>query len=181
MPGPNTPITEREKNAIFAYIYGLLPDLKTAFICAYDGQINQAEGLKALNSQVSRWSRSDKFLKYADYCKRIIADKDSDARQRGREEERSATAVDSPGDSERTKPTKPGKLDYYDPQNQRRTINAIIDKAQDDPKTQLDAIKAIQQTQRDDRQAAKDNQIQRYYTPIACKGCPFKPGNRKKG
>ena len=181
MPGPNTPITEREKNAIFAYVYGLLPDLKTAFICAYDGEINQAEGLKALNSQVSRWSRSDKFMKYADYCKRIIADKDSDARQRGREEERSATAVDSPGDSNRTKPTKPGKVDYYNPENQRRTINAIIDKAQDDPKTQLDAIKAIQQTQRDDRQAAKDNQIQRFFTPVTCKICPLYQKRTKKG
>ena len=146
MPGPNTPITEREKNAIFAYVYGLLPDLKTAFICAYDGEINQAEGLKALNSQVSRWSHSDKFTKYADYCKRIIADKDSDARQRGREEERNAAAVVN---SNRTETKRPGKLDYYNPENQRRTINAIIDKAQDDPKTQLDAIKAIQQTQRD--------------------------------
>lgn len=178
MPGPNTPITEREKNAIFAYVYGLLPDLKTAFICAYDGEINQAEGLKALNSQVSRWSHSDKFLKYADYCKRIIADKDSDARQRGREEERNAAAV---VDSNRTETKRAGKIDYYDPQNQRRTINAIIDKAADDPKTQLDAIKAIQQTQRDDRQAAKDNQIQRFYTPVTCKTCPLYQKRAKKG
>lgn len=178
MPGPNTPITEREKNAIFAYVYGLLPDLKTAFICAYDGEINQAEGLKALNSQVSRWSHSDKFTKYADYCKRIIADKDSDARQRGREEERNAAAV---VDSNRTETKRPGKVDYYNPENQRRTINAIIDRSQDDPKTQLDAIKAIQQTQRDDRQAAKDNQIQRYYTPVTCRSCPFKAKATKKG
>ena len=85
------------------------------------------------------------------------------------------------GDSERTKPAKAGRIDYYDPQNQRRTINAIIDKAQDDPKTQLDAIKAIQQTQRDDRQAAKDNQIQRYYTPVSCRLCPFKAKAAKKG
>lgn len=178
MPGPNTPITEREKNAIFAYVYGLLPDLKTAFICAYDGEINQAEGLKALNSQVSRWSHSDKFLKYAEYCKRIIADKDSDARQRGREEERNAAAV---VDSNRTETKRAGKIDYYDPQNQRRTINAIIDKAADDPKTQLDAIKAIQQTQRDDRQAAKDNQIQRFYMPVTCKTCPLYQKRAKKG
>ena len=178
MPGPNTPITEREKNAIFAYVYGLLPDLKTAFICAYDGEINQAEGLKALNSQVSRWSHSDKFTKYADYCKRIIADKDSDARQRGREEERNAAAV---VDSNRTETKRAGKVDYYNPENQRRTINAIIDKAQDDPKTQLDAIKAIQQAQRDDRQAAKDNQIQRFYTPVTCKICPLYQKRIKKG
>ena len=50
----------------------------------------------------------------------------------------------------------------------------IIAESSDDPKTQLDAIKAIQQTQRDDRQAAKDSQIQRFYTPIQCRDCIIK-------
>ena len=179
MPGATTPITEREKAAIFAYKYGLIPDLKTAYICADDNQIAHAKGLKALDSQVSKWANSDKFKQFAEYCARIIADKEYQAVQRGKEEER--RSGQTPGDSEHTKPTKPGKLDYYDPQNQRRTINAIIDKAADDPKTQLDAIKAIQQTQRDDRQAAKDNQIQRYYSPLSCRSCPFKAKATKKG
>jgi len=76
-------------------------------------------------------------------------------------------------DNNRTKLERSGRIDYYNPENQRKQINRIIEQAADDPKTQLDAIKAIQQTQRDDRQAAKDNQIQRFYSPLRCHKCPL--------
>ena len=178
MPGATTPITDREKAAIFAYKYGLIPDLKTAFIVAHDGPAKTAEGLKALNSAVSRWSNSEKFKHFAEYCTRVIADKESDAVKRGAEEEqrrssRGETDGETATDNVSTKKQGQKGLDYYDPANQRRTINAIIEAARDDPKTQLDAIKAIQQTQRDDRQAAKDQQTQRLYSPLRCYDCPL--------
>ena len=185
MPGANTPLTEREKAALFAYSYGLLPDMKTAYICADNNTIQYAAGLKALKTNVSKWANSPKVKSFLEYCTRIIADKEYQAVQRGADEERrrneTGRAVCDSVRTEDETPKRIAKKDYYNPEEQRKTINAIIDKAQDDPKTQLDAIKAIQQTQRDDRQAAKDNQIQRYYTPIACKSCPFKAKAAKKG
>lgn len=174
MPGPTTPITDREKAAIVALKLGLLPDSRSAYIAAEDKPAKDVNpvGIKTL---VSRWINSDKVKQYGDYIERLLSDRDADARRRGREEaERMSGRDEEAGGSERTE-SKPGRaVDYYDPANQRKQINRIIAESSDDPKTQLDAIKAIQQTQRDDRQAAKDSQIQRFYTPVQCRECIIK-------
>lgn len=174
MPGPTTPITDREKAAIAALKLGLLPDSRSAYIAAEDKPAKDVNpvGIKTL---VSRWINSDKVKQYGDYIERLLSDRDADARERGRREaERMSGRDEEAGGSERTE-SKPGRaVDYYDPANQRKQINRIIAESSDDPKTQLDAIKAIQQTQRDDRQAAKDSQIQRFYTPVQCRECIIK-------
>ena len=179
MPGSTTPLTEREKAAILAYKYGILPDLKTAYIVA--DQQPQSNVLKhsALKNLVSRWANSEKFKTFSEYVDRLIADKEHNAYERGKEQAQTEV-FQAHKDSERTQSKQPQAVDYYDPKNQRTQINRIIAESQDDPKTQLDAIKAIQQTQRDDRQAAKDNQIQRFYTPITCKSCPLYLKKRQK-
>ena len=181
MPGINTPITDREKAAILALIMGVIPDAKTAYMIAdKKGAENQTE--TSLKSMISRWTRSQKYKSFADYVTRLLADRETDARRRGREEaERSFyNNGDQDGRSERTDKPQKTQIDFYDPKNQRKQINRIIQEAADDPRTQLDAIKAIQQTQRDDRQAAKDNQIQRFYLPIRCAGCPLYQKAQKK-
>lgn len=170
MPGPTTPITDREKAAIAALKLGLLPDSRSAYIAAEDKPAKDVNpvGIKTL---VSRWINSDKVKQYGDYIERLLSDREADARERGRKEVETGRWAE---DNERT-PSKPGRaVDYYDPANQRKQINLIIAESSDDPKTQLDAIKAIQQTQRDDRQAAKDSQIQRFYSPIQCRECIIK-------
>ena len=170
MPGPTTPITPREKAAILALKFGLLPDQKSAYIVAEDKPAKEVNP-KGIDTLASRWMKSEKIQSFSEYIDRLMADRDADARQRGREEAESGRTA---GGSERTE-SKPGRaVDYYDPANQRKQINRIIAESSDDPKTQLDAIKAIQQTQRDDRQAAKDSQIQRFYTPIQCRDCIIK-------
>jgi hypothetical protein len=189
MPGPNTPITEREKAAIFAYKYGILPDWKTAYICAADDTIKNAQNLRAFRSALSRWVNSDKVKQFSEYCTRVIADHETDARNRGKMEERrnqergGVQEESTGGDSERPQTARQNfdaRVDYYDPQNQRKQINKIIQEAADDPKTQLDAIKAIQQTQRDDRQAAKEGKAVRVYLPITCDLCPLLEKKRTK-
>lgn len=173
MPGPTTPITDREKAAIVALKLGLLPDSRSAYIAAEDKPAKDVNpvGIKTL---VSRWINSDKVKQYGDYIERLLSDRDADARRRGREEAERMNGREEAEGSERTE-SKPGRaVDYYDPANQRKQINRIIAESSDDPKTQLDAIKAIQQTQRDDRQAAKDSQIQRFYTPAQCRDCIIK-------
>lgn len=174
MPGATTNITPREKAAILALQLGIIPDAKTAFIAAHDSAEKDVPR-GSLNSYVSKWMNSDKVKQFNEYVNRLLADRDADARQRGREEaEKMREREEETGGSERTQP-KPGRaVDYYDPANQRKQINRIIAASGDDPKTQLDAIKAIQQTQRDDRQAAKDAQIQRFYSPVQCRDCIIK-------
>lgn len=174
MPGPTTTITDREKAAIFAFIAGIFPDWKTAYIAADERPERELITLKALHTQVSRWSNSDKVKTFVDYCRRFLSDRETDARKRGREEaERSFYGNDATEGNKRTDGDGKRAVDYYDPMNQRKQINRIIAESADDPKTQLDAIKAIQQTQRDDRQAAKEGRSVRVYLPLSCDICPL--------
>lgn len=177
--------TEREKAVIFSLAAGYIDSWQKAFILSRDYSIKQAEEIKSLAPTVTRWKQREEIQNAYNYAVTALNLRDEETARKAREEaskkEEEETGPQLAGDSNRTRPAKAGKIDYYNPDNQRRTINAIIDRSQDDPKTQLDAIKTIQQTQRDDRQAAKDNQIQRYYTPVTCKICPLYQKRQKKG
>lgn len=187
MPGQTTRITNREKAAILMMAAGIETDWYEIYLIAEDKSRKEAEKVKYLHSTVSRWRNSDKVKKcLAEYTK-LFADREADARTQGRDEERrrqeERSENETAGKSERTENEARrsfAAVDYYDPKNQRKQINRIIQEAADDPRTQLDAIKAIQQTQRDDRQAAKDNQIQRFYIPIHCAACPLYQKAQKK-
>ena len=169
--------SEREKAILFVLAAGQLAGgWKEAFILSSQKAEKEVTNQKNITTSAERWRRRPEILKAYESALKAVQELKE---ENGNQDE--TKAVDLAGDSVRTKPAKAGRIDYYNPENQRRTINAIIDKAADDPKTQLDAIKAIQQTQRDDRQAAKDNQIQRYYTPVSCRACPFKAKAAKKG
>lgn len=169
--------SEREKAILFALAAGQLADgWKEAFILSSQKSEKDVTNQKNIATSAERWRRRPEILKA--YEKALAAVQE--LKEEGKPAE-DGTGPQLAGDSNRTKPAKPGRIDYYNPENQRKTINAIIDRAQDDPKTQLDAIKTIQQTQRDDRQAAKDNQIQRFYTPVTCKICPLYQKRIKKG
>ena len=96
--------------------------------------------------------------------------------EEGKQEEEENKA----GDSNRTKKERAAKIDYNNPEARRQLYNRIISEAADDPKTQLDAAKLIEQTQRDDRQAAQDNRVQRVYLPESCDMCPLYQKARAK-
>lgn len=177
MARPCDPITDREKAAIAAYKLGLFPDQKAAFIAADDKPEKAARALKGLNQAASRWMKSTKIVQFSEYIDRLLMDRDADARQRGRDEVQQGR---TPGGSDRTDDSRRAAVDYYDPANQKRQINRIIQEARDDPKTQLDAIKAIQQTQRDDRQAARDQKQVKTYLPLRCSACPLMMKARKR-
>ena len=166
MPGSTTPITNREKCAIIAYYLGFLPDWKTAYICAEDKAVKDCNP-KGLDTLTSKWKNSEKVQRFGEYIQRYLADRDADARQRGREEARGQGV----GESEHPQTKPKTAIDYSNPKERQKQLNTIIASSQDDPKTQLDAIKVFETIQREDKQAAKDNKIQRFYTPITCKEC----------
>lgn len=169
--------SDREKAILFVLAAGQLAGgWKEAFILSSQKSEKDVTNQKNIATSAERWRRRPEILKAYEYALKAV----EELKDEGKTAE-DGTGPQLAGDSNRTKPAKPGRIDYYNPENQRKTINAIIDKAQDDPKTQLDAIKTIQQTQRDDRQAAKDNQIQRFYTPVTCKICPLYQKRTKKG
>lgn len=71
-------------------------------------------------------------------------------------------------------PTKRYKdfVDYTDPRAQMRKLNELVNEAEDSKET-LDALKTIMGTQREDREAAKAQEVQRFYTPMVCHECPL--------
>ena len=173
--------TEREKALIFALAAGGIQDWKTAYILSRDTpeETRKRENLPAI---VSRWKQREDIRNAYNIALSLIKAREETIKQAARDEaiKQAQEGQTTTADSERTNNTKRNPVDYYDPKNQRTQINKIIAESQDDPKTQLDAIKAIQQTQRDDRQAAKDNQIQRFYTPVNCHICPLYLKKRQK-
>lgn len=181
MPGATTPITDREKAAILALKIGIIQDAKTAYIVAED-KARKDVPQNALKSMISKWINSDKVKTFSGYVDRLLADRDADARQRGRQEERNEGGQEEgkQAESDRSQHRQAKDVDYYDPANQRKQINRIIQESSDDPKTQLDAIKAIQQTQRDDRQAARDQKQVQTYLPLRCFSCPLMEKERRK-
>ena len=157
--------SEREKAVLFALAAGQLEGWKQAFILSSQKSEADVSNQKNITTSAERWRRRPDIIQAFERAQKYVRE----LIQEGRTERETETATDNVS----TKTRQASRLDYYDPANQRKTINAIIEAAKDDPKTQLDAIKAIQQTQRDDRQAAKDQQTQRIYSPLRCYECPL--------
>lgn len=184
MPKTASPINPRQKAAVFALAAGILANWQECFTAAHEGRTSEAARLAENYSNVSHWKASKKIRDYYDECRERIAR--DQARQHlegieeGKQEERRSQEEKRTADSDRTDNKRPAQsVDYYDPANQRKQINRIIQEASDDPKTQLDAIKAIQQTQRDDRQAARDQKQVKSYLPLRCLSCPLYTKARK--
>ena len=177
MPTTRKELTNREKAAILAHKLGIIPTAKAAYLAAQD-KAEKDIAVGSLNSYASRFFSNPEVKEFSQFVDRYLADRESDARARGKEEAKreiyaSMEIEGEQGGSDRTKSDQPKPVDYYDPANQRRQINRIIAESSDDPKTQLDAIKAIQQTQRDDRQAAQDRRQVQAFLPLRCQNCPL--------
>jgi len=162
--------SEREKAILFVLAAGQLDGgWKEAFILSSQKSEKDVTGQKNITTSAERWRRRPEIMKAYEKALKAVEELKEVARPADDETKKE----DEGRDNNRTKLEKNARIDYYNPENQRKQINRIIEQAADDPKTQLDAIKAIQQTQRDDRQAAKDNQIQRFYSPLRCHKCPL--------
>lgn len=186
MPGATKRLTTREKAVLFAYAAGIIDNIKDAYIAADDKPQRETENQTAINCSVSRWHNSAKVQNTLQQFKKMLADRDAEQRQAGRMEERNrdSQAQDmEPAESVRTKAQPAGQLakfvDYSDPANQARKLNELINTA-DDPGEALDALKVIIQTQKADREAAKDQKIVRAYLPVHCAGCPLYEKRRRQ-
>ena len=114
----------------------------------------------------------------------MIADRNAEERRKAKEEERERREKESREESERLNGEgqngKTTPIDYENPNAQKNLLNKIIRESQDDPKTQLDALKVIQAGQKDDRQAAKERKQVQFYLPLCCTDCILYQKARKK-
>ena len=173
-------VTPRQKAAIYALAAGVLADWKEAFIAAHEGRTIEAREKAKSYANVAHWKARKAIQDFYAECVDTITTARAAERLKGQEEGRRKADEENEGRREESEPTETQKktrdeirIDYYDPANQRRQINRIIAESSGDPKTQLDAIKAIQQTQRDDRQAAQDRRQVQAFLPLRCQNCPL--------
>jgi len=169
----NKKLTEREKAALILYVYGYCEDWRELYAIAVDTPHDKA--LRDINIAVyaSRWKNTAKVREF------LAQEKERREIWIGKERERIAnevkqTAEDSVRNEPQPQKIKTDFIDYSDPANRKKLYNEVIAAAVDDPKTQLDAAKMFEQIQKDDKQAAREQQQQRYYVPKNCEECEIK-------
>ena len=163
-------LTDQEKAAIVYITYGYIDDWREAYRIAAGMTREEAEKDIHLSVYTSKWKTSAKVQLY---LQKVRDKKAVDENEKIREYEKEV------GKSVRIE-TKHNDtyIDYTKPENQRRKLNELVNEAEDSGEA-LDALKVIISGQRDDKQAAKENQVQRFYVPQTCKDCPIKEAMAK--
>lgn len=178
--------TDREKAVIFALAAGGVEDWREAYILSRETptEPERERNIKYLRAIVTRWKQRPDIAAAYNNAAAILAARDERNRaeaveeERRRREEGGQEEGRTEGGKERTQKGRPAGIDYTRPENQKSLLNTLINTAEDQ-RDKLDALKTIIQAQKDDRQAAKDNQIQRFYTPLKCLSCPlYKKANK---
>ena len=172
-------MTIQEKAAItYGYYNGLTTSpegWREIYLIAEPG----ADKKTAFANMVSKWRTKPETRQYFADLQELDAIRKAQEREKGKEEERQRKEGESVRTTSEPKRANVAKVDYNDPNEQKRLLNQIIADSSDDPKTQLDAVKVIQQSQKD-KQAARENKIQRFYSPMNCRECPLMEKARKK-
>lgn len=158
-------ISPREKAAV---IYGLLYNPEATQVALWEMAVDyKSDGATETTRKAyaSRWFNSapivifrDQFL--AQYEKNIKQKLDA------------ALAVQKEELMLKFGQIDPDEIDYTKPDAQRKLLNHLINTG-GDGKEKLDALKTIVSIQKDDREAARDNKVQRFYTPLKCSECPL--------
>lgn len=176
----NTLTTQREKVAIFALAYGLVKTWTETFVLAYDGTPEQARERGGFATIVQRWKNRPDIVATFQDMQNLIYDRDRSNRLQGKKEGERLRDEERGGESIRTKtePPKGQGIDYTKPENQTAKLNELVNNADDIGET-LDALKVIIQTQKADREAAKEGKVVRAYIPMTCNDCPLYKRRKK--
>lgn len=175
-------LTEREKAAIYYYVFGGCDNWQIIHAIAKKGDFEIGKHPKSAAKMAYDWKNRPKVAEFLKDTQTLKAVQETENAKRKADE--IIKGLEAERDKEHNESGK-GKqarqiVDFSNPQERRKQYNTIINNAGDDPKTQLDALKVLEQLQKDDKQAAKDNQIQRFYTPIKCRECPLYEKAKKK-
>ena len=168
----NKKITPGEIAAIYYHVFAGCDDWSLLYAIA-DGIKGRAM-FDINKNTVSKWRNMDKI-------KTLITEVQT---AKGRDDKRDKGTDEKPTEgsvrSENTPKLKNSKfVDYSSPAAQQAKLNELVNTA-DDPGEALDALKVIIQSQKADRDAAKEGRVQRVYLPLTCDSCPIYEKLRKK-
>lgn len=166
----NKRLTPGEIAAVYYHVFGGCQDWTLLYAIA-DG-IKDKQVYDINRNTVSKWKGMDKIT---GLIQQLTAEKVRTEKE---------TAEKGEEDSVRTEKAPVLKnskfVDYSSPAAQQAKLNELVNTA-DDPGEALDALKVIIQSQKADRDAAKEGRIQRVYLPVSCTDCPLYQKARKKG
>ena len=166
-----------ETAALTMYVFGVTTDWRKIFqAAAFWSDDDIALNEKTFRQYVSTWKRSDKVAREIE---RLRAYKDNylqevrvEAFEDGKRSYEGYANTTTENKVKTVAGARAQGVDYTDPQAQKDKLNDIINNATD-PGEALDALKVIIQGQKNDQEAAKDKQVQRFYTPLRCHECPL--------
>ena len=179
-------LTLKERFVIKGMAYGIINNWYDAYTIIYEGKKDLAK-IKSLQTIVSRWKNNPSVKAYFDICKynyiqeeerkkeEILnsANVDGDViRTRGKDGEKMGENVHTKGKTQKL-------VDFSNPQNQMQKLNELVNSSEDVGET-LDALKVIIQTQKADRDAAREGKVVRCYLPMTCNECPLLKKGQKK-
>ena len=164
----NAKLTDRERAAVKLAVAYAITSTSTLYRLAYNGTEEQA---KATDPAVmTRWWKSKRIQtaleeESAHFAARIKAAQDKAVSDHiSREHSR----------REGTAQTPEGWVDYTDPANWQRELNRIANDPSLDDKQRFEAVKLLISSQKSqESDEAKNNDIQRFYTPLRCQDCPL--------
>ena len=161
-------ITNAERAAIWGIITGLFQDWKTAYLTARG--MDETEAPKSLPQLVSQWKNAPKVVALFQDLQSIYKARTAEQFNAGK----LAGIQEAQNEKKPKKETSAEAVtDYTSPAEQKKLLNAIISKDPTNAEA-LDALKVILSMQKGDKDNAKEKQIQRFYTPVRCSGCPIR-------
>lgn len=166
----NKTLTLRERVAVKSLVFGIVKNWYEAYEIAYNGQAEDLQKRKALPTIVTRWKNSDLVKDY--YNETLYLFKQEQEQRKLAILEEARANDQGKGESVHTKSRTPQRVDYSNPQNQMQKLNELVNSASDTAET-LDALKVIIQTQKADRDAAREGKQVKAYVPITCNDCPL--------
>lgn len=174
----NNHVSERERAAIYLHVFGGVNDWRLLYAIANtgDGSIIESD---VKNKYFSKWHSSLKIKQLIKDTERVkfalLSDVENAAFEKGKR-----AAFDSVSSSGEQTKRRAAIVDYTDPREQARKLNELVNTATD-PGEALDALKVIMQTQKADRDAAREQKVVRAYVPLACAECPLYQRALSKG
>ncbi len=174
----NKKITPGEIAAVYYSVFSGCEDWRQLYAIA-DG-IKDKDKQKIVNrSTVYAWKNTKKIQELLQEVQKKKFELIQAAENKGFEDGKNSLLDNIPTENETGRKTS-RIVDYSDPTNQARKLNELVNTA-NDPGEVLDALKVIIQTQKADREAARDQKTVRAYLPLSCNSCPFLEKARKKG
>lgn len=170
-------ITEREKACIYYAVFAGIEDIRTIWQISRNTAVEDRDPRKN-PSVVTSWKNSAKIKNYFEEVKREKARREEETRNQARKEYELELLNREQETGEETEPTKGKKgfseiVNFQDKSQFLQYLNKQANLIQD-PKLKADYLKMLSDLLRfKESETGKDNEIQRFYTPISCNNCPL--------